>query len=201
MHYECFEDANLNLVYADYEIIDLENRRIGKRVHRAGSLEEILSLRILLPQSSVFFRLSATNIKNSLSLDHDYIADVVFFNQICLRGQFRFVPEIWSQVRKHPGSRTGKRNPGSQYLDAIDTALASMPRHIKKKAIAGGLLLRARYEASSQRRLAALLTIAKGFIADPFLMNHWLLPRALAYIMFGPGGIDYFIRFRKFLSS
>jgi glycosyltransferase involved in cell wall biosynthesis len=198
---KCFEDINIDLVYADYEIIDLQNKRIGKRLHTAGSLEDILSLRILLPQSSVFFRLSALDVSNMLNLDHDYIADVVFFNQICLRGRFKFIPEIWSQVRKHPGSRTGKRNPGLQYLDAIDTALSSMPKKLKNKSVAGGHLLRARYEASSQNRFAALRSLTKGIMVDPFLLNHWLLPRTLAYIILGPGGVDYLMRLRKFIAS
>lgn len=198
---KCFDDPSLSLIYADYEIIDIENRRIGKRIHAEGDIEDVLSLRVLLPQSSVFFRLAAVDLGNALCLDHDYVADVVFFNQICLRGRFKYIPEIWSQVRKYPGSRTGKRNPGVQYLNAIDTALSGMPSRIRKKAVAGGLLLCARYEASSQKRWGAIRSLFKGLILDPSLLNHWLLPRTLAYILLGSSGVEYLVRFRRMLNA
>lgn len=198
---KCFDDPSLFLVYADYELIDLENRRIGKRIHKSGDLKDVLSLRILLPQSSVFFRIAAVDLANTLNLDHDYIADVVFFNQICISGSFKYIPEIWSQVRKHPGSRTGKRNPGVQYLNAIETTLSGMPSSFKSKAVAGGVLLRSRYEASSHKRWGAFRTLLKGLTIDPSLVTHWLLPRTLAYIIFGPSGIEYLVRIRRMLAA
>ena len=43
---------------ANYDVIDIENKRIATVNHRNGTLGDILSLRVLLPQSSVFFRRS-----------------------------------------------------------------------------------------------------------------------------------------------
>lgn len=186
----CFDESTVDLVYANYETIDLSNKRIGARKHRYGSLEDILSLRILLPQSSVFFRLSSVNLDTILSLDHDYIADVVLFNNICITGRFLFVPKIWSKVRKHPGSRTGKKNPGLQYLNALETTLSSMPKHLRRSAEAGGLLLTARYAASSGDRLFALRNIVRGLVLSPKLLGHWLFPRTFAYLIIGPNGVD-----------
>jgi hypothetical protein len=133
--------------------------------------------------------MSALEGQNILALEHDYIADVVLFNQVCLHGNFRYVPELWSQVRKHGGSRTGKRNPGVQYLHAVDTVFESLSPQFRKKARAGGLLLQARYQASSKQRLRALRTTVSAMMLDPRIANHWLLPRTLAYLILGPGGV------------
>jgi len=190
-----FKEETINLIYGDYEIINKNNRKIGLRKHKEGTLEEILSLRVLLPQSSVFFRMSAVDLSKSLNLKHDYIADVVLFNQICIKGGVKYLPEILSQVRRHEGSRTGKRNPGVQYLDAINTVLSDMPISIKRKAEAGALLLRARYEASSNKRLIALKTLFEGLYRDVSLVNHWLLPRTAGYMLIGSGGMDFIKRF------
>ena len=192
-----FRSPGIVLTYANYEIMDLHEKLIGKRLHRAASLSDLLSLRVLLPQSSVFFRRSILDGLGVLSIDHDYIADVVLFNQICLKGEISFVPEIWSRVRKHAGSRTGKRNPGVQYLNAVNTALSSMPEDLKARARAGGLLLRARYEASSGKRMAAVRTLIEAFRQDRMLFDHWLVPRTFAYILLGPEGVGALDRVRR----
>jgi len=196
-----FEDSALALVYGDYDVIDVHNNKIGQRRHTSGTLCDILSLRVLLPQSSVFFRLSALANQHILSLDHDYIADVVLFNQVCMAGNFKYVPEVWSQVRKHGGSRTGKRNPGLQYLAAIDDLFSSLDSAVLQKARAGAMLLTARYQASSRQRLRALATALAAIRIDPAIANHWLLPRTLAYSLLGPGGVGALDTWRQALHS
>lgn len=194
-----FNNPETVLVYADYEMIDVCNQRIGKFIHGAAELEDVLSLRVILPQSSVFFRHSALDGKEILDFKHDYIADVVLFNQICMTGKFVYVPEIWSQVRKHDGSRSGKYDPGLQYLNALETTLSGMPVDMKEKCWAGALLLRARHLATlNQRRKASRILLA-SFALDPKLLNHWLLSRTLYYIFFGSIGINFlqYIRSRS----
>lgn len=193
-----FNDPEVVLVYGDYEIIDTANRKIGEHRHISGSLSDVLSLRVVLPQSSVFFRQSALEGRTILSLEHDYVADVVLFNQVCLGGEFLHMPEIWSQVRKHAGSRSGRRDPGLQYLDALETALAGMPASMKDKARAGALLLSSRHLATSAQRLKSLGSMIDAFKLDPVLFNHWLLPRALAYILMGSRGIEFLQWIRRF---
>jgi len=196
-----FDDPQLALVYGDYDIVNVRNEKIGQRRHAPATLCDILSLRVLLPQSSVFFRLAALANQNILSLDYDYIADVVLFNQVCMAGSFKYVPEIWSQVRKHGGSRTGKRNPGVQYLAAIDNLFSSVDTAVLQKARAGAMLLTARYQASSRQRLKALATALAAMRIDPAIANHWMLPRTLAYSLLGPGGVGALDGWRQALHS
>lgn len=191
-----FDDPEVLLIYGDYEIIDTENRKIGEHRHISGDLSDVLSLRVILPQSSVFFRRSALEGRAILNLAHDYVADVVLFNQVCLAGKFLRVPEIWSQVRKHAGSRSGRCDPGLQYLDALQTALVGMPEAIKDKARAGALLLRSRHLATSTLRLKSLGSMIEAFRLDPTLINHWLLPRTLAFLLLGAKGIGILQRMR-----
>lgn len=186
-----FSDPQVVLVYGDYELIDTDNQKIGEVRHIDGSLADVLSLRVVLPQSSVFFRRAALDGNEILNLEHDYVADVVLFNQVCMAGRFLCVPEIWSQVRKHAGSRSGKRDPGLQYLNAIETALKEMPAEMKDKARAGALLLRSRHQAGSMQRRKAVGSLLAALALDPMLINHWLLPRTLAYILFGSDGIRF----------
>jgi glycosyltransferase involved in cell wall biosynthesis len=186
-----FNDPEVVLAYGDYEMIDVDNRHIGEFRHGAGNLADVLSLRVILPQSSVFFRLSALSGKNILNLEHDYVADVVLFNQVCMAGKFLYVPEMWSQVRKHEGSRSGRRDPGLQYLNAIETSLAGMPVELKEKAWAGALLLRSRHLATLKQRWKATRSMLAALAIDPMSINHWLLPRTLLYIFFGVIGIRF----------
>lgn len=185
-----FLQSDVDIVYGDYDVVDIAGCKIGQRIHGAANLRDLLSLRVILPQSSTFFRRSALAGLNILSIRYDYVADVVLFNQIAVSGKFRYVPRIWSSVRKQPGSRTGKKNPGVQYLEAVETLFGNeVSRPHKRAALAGGLLLRARYEASSGQRIAAVATLCRALALDPFAVRHWLLRRILLYVLVGPRGV------------
>lgn len=183
---DAFSDPDVVLVYGDYEHIDESNRKLGDWKHRSGDLTDILSLRVLLPQSSLFFRRSALEGLNILDLAYDYVADVVLFNQIAMRGKVKFIPKMWSQVRIQPGCRTGKRNPGEQYLASLDSVFSGISPYQRRKARAAALMLRARYEASSMHRLKAVQSLLKAVSLDPTLVGHWIFPRAVRYIALGP---------------
>lgn len=185
-----FSDPSVVLLYGDYEVIDTKNNRLFDRRLRSGSLSDFLSLRILLPQSSTFFRRSALEGLEILDLAHDYIADVVLFNQIARRGNVVKIPVVLSQVRVNPQSRTGKKNPGVQYLKAIDKMTEGLPENQRKRCEAGGYLLQARYEASSKQRGPAASSLFQSFVKDPTLFSHWLFPRTFLYLIFGPDNVD-----------
>ena len=200
-----FSDPELFLVYGDYEIIDVDNRKIAEHRHRNGTMDDLLTLRVVLPQSSVFFRKEALEGRDIFNLNFDYIADVVLFNQICQRGKFIYLRELWSQVRQHPASRADKRNPGTQYLQAVKSAFGELSVDQLRRATAGALLLRSRYEASSTQRIKAVKTMIAAILLDPFvLLNHWMFRRALLYILLGQQGVSYIkkiLRNQKFSRS
>jgi|SRR5579884_1046288 len=187
---DSFRDPKVGLIYGDYEVIDINNKRLYSRYHKEGRLESFLSLRVLLPQSSVFFRRVLLEGLTILDSAHDYIADVVLFNQIVVQCKVKWIPRVLSQVRSHSGSRTGKRNPGIQYIEAINTLFSHLSPRDRRLARAGGYLLRARYEASSGNRSQSLKSLGKALKLDPFLPNHWLFYRTLLYLIFGPRAID-----------
>jgi glycosyltransferase involved in cell wall biosynthesis len=187
---EVFEDPLVNLVYANYDVIDIENKRIATVNHRNGTLGDILSLRVLLPQSSVFFRRSKIANIEVLNIEFDYVADVVLFNQICCLGDWKYVPAIWSEVRRHGGSRTGTRNPGTQYLRAVTQIFAGISQRDEKQALLGGAILEARYNASSGQRWQSLASLIRLLAIDPRVSNHWLFWRTCAYIFIGPVLLD-----------
>jgi glycosyltransferase involved in cell wall biosynthesis len=177
-----FKNESVGLVYGSWEVIDAAGRFQRERGLRSGSLEDFLSLRIIIPQSSTFFRLSVADVGNCLRPEYDYIADVVLFNHIATKSEVTYVPRVLSRVRRHSGSRTGTQNPGSQYRAAIDRLWRHLNPEVVRKTRAGALLLEARYE---RQRMRALRLLMHALRLDPLAVNHWLMGRTLAYAILG----------------
>lgn len=187
-----FEDPDLNLVFADYKIIDASGRQIGKRsLTKISTIEEIFSLKIAIPQSSTFFRRISLKKQLPLSLDYDYIADIAIFNRICHDGKWLQFSEYWSAVRRHPGSRTGKKNPGIQYLQFLKREFPELAA--KPIVRSGAILLTARYLAESGHTYNAVTKLFESFLSCPLAtLKHWLFARTL--LRFLPASILVIIR-------
>lgn len=187
-----FDDPGVNLIFADYEIIDASGLKIGRRaLSKAKTLEDIFSLKVIIPQSSTFFRRGALQCQLPLSLDYDYVADIAVFNRICHTDRWLQYSEVWSAVRRHPGSRTGKKNPGIQYMQFLER---EFPMLASKPVIrSGALLLSARYFAESGRRREAMVSLFKSLLCSPFgTLNHWLLYRTV--LQFLPSSLQRSLR-------
>lgn len=190
---QAFSDKNVVGVYADYHLIDQQGNDLWRNYHKRGAKAiDYLSLQVILPQSSFFFRKSALENFEILNLKYDYVADVVLFNQIACAGEIVFFDEVWSNVRIQPGSRTGKRNPGEQYIDALNDKVFGSDRSLieERRALASAKLLAARYQASSGKRMGALKTFLGAVSVDAAILGHWLTPKTMNYIVLGPEGMQ-----------
>jgi glycosyltransferase involved in cell wall biosynthesis len=186
------------MVYADYEKINIENQPQGKVEHKQGCLEDFITLRVLLPQSSLFFDFNALKNIKILDLKYDYVADIVLFNQIAMVGKVLHIPEIWSEVRVHSGSRTGKRNPGTQYIQALDDVFFEIKDPLKKKAMAGAIIAEGRYFASSGNKYSSIRNFILAFNLDKSVVFHWIFLKTIKYLIFGPKIIDNVKRVIKY---
>ena len=180
---KCFDDDTVQLVFADYDIIDDKGNKIGCRtLSKAETANDIFALKVIIPQSSTFFRTDALRRQLPLSLDYDYVADVAIFNRICANGRWLQYPEVWSSVRRHPGSRTGKKNPGEQYLLFLERELPEQAN--KPMAMAGVHLLSARYYAEAGQKKKAMSSLLKSLSCSPIgTLNHWLFYRTVAQFL------------------
>ena len=180
-------------VYANYEHIAEDGKHLGVWMHRNGSLNDFMTLRVILPQSSFFFKKSALKGKSILNIKYDYVADVVLFNQISQAGKVLYINEIWSKVRIQPGCRTGKKNPGHQYLLALnDGVFGQLTQDLLRSSIAAAYILSARYEASSGYRFLALHSVLKALSLDLSIISHKILFKSMNYILIGPSGVEFF---------
>ena len=184
-------DAGVVMVYADYERINISNQPQGKVRHKKGSLEDFLTLKVLLPQSSLFFNFNILKNIKILDLKYDYVADIVLFNQIALRGKVLYIPEIWSEVRVHSGSRTGKKNPGTQYKEALNEVFLELKDPLKRKVMSAALIAESRYFASSGKKLLALKNFVIAFQLDKKIIFHWIFLKTIKYLIFGTRLVDY----------
>lgn len=191
-----FEDETVVGIYGDYLQIDQYGNRIGKRVHGKGEKDDFFTLDIILPQSSFFFRKSVLDHKDILKMEYDYVADVVLFNQIAESGKIKYVKQFWSEVRIQPGCRTGKKNPGTQYLSALENnEFRTLDVKLSIKSKLAAKLLESRYLASSGYRGKAAINLFKIIFKNHNMIKNQLFIITIRYIFLGPNLVSLIKKF------
>ncbi|MCA9316045.1 MAG: glycosyltransferase [Planctomycetes bacterium] len=92
-------------VYADAELIDAEGARVGQTNVAPYTLENLLTKRSFVMQSSAVFRTQAARDVGGFRPDRPYVCDSEMWIRMALRAPLLRVPGVWSRYRLHSEQR------------------------------------------------------------------------------------------------
>lgn len=141
------------LVYADFDTVDAQGRKLFESGIGDYSLENLLSKQTWVPQPSAFFRSEVLSELTGWNPNY-FVCDTEFWFRLAFRYPVHKVPGVWAQRRLHDEQRNRKaREIVSSYWRMIEESadLRTAPAHLRRAARCGAYLTEMRYNPSGSR--------------------------------------------------
>ena len=140
-------------IYGDLRYIDEAGRPLSRFRAQPFRLGDVLWGRGYVPQPSTFVRRTAWEAVGGLREDLSYAMDTDLWLRLCEVGRFVHVPEVFSEFRFHPSSKT-VASLGRLQAEAIDVQRTHAERHLGRMPSRAETRLRG-YPVRTRRKLFA----------------------------------------------
>jgi glycosyltransferase involved in cell wall biosynthesis len=147
------------LVYADFNTVDADGRKLFTSGIGDFSLERFLSKQTWVPQPSAFFRSTVLAELRGWNADY-FVCDTVFWLRLVFRYPAQKVAGVWAERRLHEEQRNRKAGEiVASYWDMTRKSadLQSAPLALRRAAACGALLTELRYNPSGSTWAASRL--------------------------------------------
>lgn len=142
---EAFRDTpNAGMVYGDVDVIDEKSTKIGSFEPVKYNFEDLLTMKIILPQQAAFFNKTALDTLGLLDENLIYAMDVELFIRIGSRFKITPIHQTTAlfRITSHSKGVTAKMNWCSEFITIIEgfyckSDLSLNYSKFKKKAMAG----------------------------------------------------------------